>query len=60
MLTKTIVKKSIKNLPDSFSIDQLIEQLIFTEKIEEGLKQAEDGKIVTNEDVKNIIDKWSS
>ena len=60
MLTKTIVKKSIENLPDFFSIDQLIEQLIFTEKIEEGLRQAESGKIVINEDVRNIIDKWSS
>ncbi len=60
MLTKNIVRKSIKTLPDSFSIDQLIEQLIFTEKIEEGILQAEQGKVVSNEDVRNLIDKWSS
>jgi hypothetical protein len=60
MLTKNIVKKSIETLPDSFSIDQLIEQLIFTEKIEEGILQAREGKVVSNEDVRNLIDKWSS
>ena len=59
MLTKKRVQRSIENLPDSFSIDQLIEQLIFTEKIEEGIKQSEEGKIITNEDVRKIIDKWS-
>ncbi len=59
MLTKNKVKKSIENLPDSFSIDQLIDQLIFLEKIEEGIKQSEEGKVISNEDIKVIIDKWS-
>ncbi len=59
MLTKNKVKKSIENLPDSFSIDQLIDQLIFLEKIEEGIKQSEEGRVISNEDIKVIIDKWS-
>ncbi len=59
MLTKNKVKKSIESLPDSFSIDQLIDQLIFIEKIEEGIKQSEEGKVISNEDIKLIIDKWS-
>ena len=33
MLNKEKVKKSIKNLPDSFTIDELIDQLIFMEKV---------------------------
>ena len=59
MLTKKRVKKSIENLPDSFTIDELIDQLIFIEKVEEGIKQSEQGKVVSNEDVKKMIDKWS-
>ena len=59
MLTKVRVKKSIENLPDSFTIDELIDQLIFIEKVEEGIKQSEQGKVVSNEDVKKMIDKWS-
>jgi hypothetical protein len=58
MLTKKKVKQSIENLPDSFTIDELIDQLIFIEKIEEGIRQSETGKVISNEDVKMIIDKW--
>lgn len=59
MLTKEKLNKTIENLPDSFSIDELIDQLIFMEKVEEGYKQSEEGKVVSNEDVKLMIDKWS-
>jgi hypothetical protein len=59
MLSKEKVSKSISNLPDSFTIDELIEQLIFMEKVEEGYIQSETGKVISNEDVKLMIDKWS-
>jgi predicted transcriptional regulator len=59
MLTKKKLDKTIENLPESFTIDELIEQLLFTEKVEEGLKQADEGKVVTNEDVRLMIEKWS-
>jgi predicted transcriptional regulator len=58
-MTKEKVNQTINNLPDSFTIDELIDQLIFIEKIEEGFKQSEEGKVVSNEDVKRMIDKWS-
>ncbi len=60
MLSKEKVRKTINKLPDQFTIDELIEQLIFMEKVEEGIMQSEDGKILSNEDVKLIIDKWST
>ncbi|MDY0344772.1 MAG: hypothetical protein RBR28_14445 [Lentimicrobium sp.] len=60
MLTKDRLKKTMANLPDSFTIDELIEQLIFIEKVEEGLKQSENGITISNEEVKSLIDKWSS
>jgi len=59
MLTKTQVNNTIKTLPDSFTIDELIEQLIFMEKVDEGYQQSEAGKVISNEDVKLMIDKWS-
>lgn len=58
MLTKEKLEKTIKNLPDTFSIDDLIEQLIFMEKVDEGYRQSEEGKVISNEDVKMMIDKW--
>ena len=59
MLTKEKLSKTVNELPDSFTIDELIDQLIFIEKIEEGIKQSDSGKVVSNEDVKLMIDKWS-
>jgi hypothetical protein len=59
MLTKEKLNKTIDNLPESFSIDELIDQLILIEKIEEGIKQSESGKVVSNDDVKLMIEKWS-
>jgi len=59
MLTKNKLRQSIDNLPESFTIDQLIEQLIFIEKVEEGLIQSLSGQIISDKDVKFIIDKWS-
>lgn len=60
MLTKNTVRQSMDNLPDSFTIDELIEQLIFIEKIEEGIRQSNNGKVLSNDVVKNMIEKWSS
>jgi len=59
MLTKEKLNKSIINLPDSFTIDELIDQLIFIEKVEEGIRQSDEGKVVSNDDVKLMIDRWS-
>ena len=59
MLTKDKLNKTIRNLPDSFTIDELIDQLIFMEKVEEGFQQSEENKVISNEDVKAMIDKWS-
>ena len=58
-LTKEKLNKTIKNLPDSFTIDELIDQLIYIEKVEEGFQQSENGKVISNEDVKIMIDRWS-
>jgi len=59
MLTKEKLNRTIKNLPDSFTIDELIDQIIFMEKVEEGFQQSEKGHVISNEDVKAMIDKWS-
>ncbi len=59
MLLKITVQKSIERLPQEFSIDELIEQLIFIEKVEGGLQQSRDGNVISHEDVKSMISKWS-
>jgi len=58
MLTKEKIIKSFDTLPDNLTIDQMIERVIMLDKIEQGLKDVEDGNVFTNEEVKVKLDKW--
>ena len=58
MITKTKLKKQIKNLPEEFSIDQLVEKLILIEKIENGEKQSLNGNKISEAELENEINKW--
>ncbi len=57
-MTKTNVIDSIKELPEEFDLDLLLEKLLFIEKVEKGLEQVKDGKVVSHNDVKKMVDKW--
>ena len=58
MLTKIEVLQAIKQLPDEFSIDEIVDKLILIEKIEIGLGQSERGEVMSDEDVEKEINKW--
>ena len=58
MLTKEEVKKTIDRLPDSFTVDQIVEELVVLDKIEKGLKDVEEGKIYSTQQVKDQLKKW--
>ncbi len=60
MLTKEKILESIKAMPeDSFEdIDVLLERIVVLDKIERGIKDVEDGNVVSNEEMKTIIDSW--
>lgn len=58
MLTKEKVKKTIERLPDNFTVDQVIEELIVLNKIEEGLKDIEEGRVFTTDQVKQELKAW--
>ncbi len=58
MITKTKLKKHIKNLPEEFSIDELVEKLILIEKIENGEKQSLNGETISEIELESDINKW--
>jgi predicted transcriptional regulator len=58
MLTKEKIKKSIDTLPDNLTIDLVIDRMIMLDKIEQGLKDVDDGNIYTTEEVKDKLNKW--
>ncbi len=58
MLTRSQVFSTVEKLPEQFSIDQLIDKLMFIDKIETGIKQSESGSINTKEQAKQKLSKW--
>jgi len=50
--------ETIKELPQEFDLDDLIERLIFVEKVEKGLEQLDEGKTVPHEKAKELTKKW--
>ncbi len=58
MLTKEKIKKGIDALPDNLTIDQVIDRIIMLDKIEQGLKDIEEGKVHSTEEVKAKLNKW--
>jgi len=58
MLTKEKVKKTIDRLPDSFTVDQVVEELVVLDKIEKGLKEVAEGKVYSTQQVKDQLKKW--
>lgn len=58
MLTKKKLLQSIKDLPEHFSIDDLLDRVILLQKIENGLKQSIEKKGKTTEQAKAKLKKW--
>ncbi|MFM2225126.1 MAG: hypothetical protein RJA07_1328 [Bacteroidota bacterium] len=58
MLTKGLVKKTIDKLPLSFTLDELIDELIFVEKVENGIAQSENNQTNSKQEAKAKLKKW--
>lgn len=58
MLTKTKVLNAIKQLPEEFSIDDMVDKMILIEKIERGIVQSDQGEVLSDEDLDLEIAKW--
>ena len=58
MLEKSKVIGTINELPDHFTIDELLDRLIFMHKVEEGLQNVNDGLVSTEEEARIRLSKW--
>jgi predicted transcriptional regulator len=48
----------IGSLPDDSSYEDIMERLFFLKKVEAGLKDIDDGKVISHEEVKKRLDRW--
>jgi len=58
MLTKDKVKELVDHMPETFSVDDIVGEIIILQKIEMARKQIEDGIFLTEEEFDKEIDQW--
>ncbi|MFC2100816.1 hypothetical protein ACFLRZ_03200 [Bacteroidota bacterium] len=58
MITKTQIINSLDKLLEKLTIDQIVDHLIFLEKVQKGLDDSENGRINTNEEARQKLKKW--
>ena len=58
MITKEQIIKTINALPDGFSSEELIQQIILLQKIDKGMQQSLQGQTVSNNEAQKRLSKW--
>jgi hypothetical protein len=58
MITKTQLIQTLDKMPENLSIDQIIDQLIFLEKVQKGLEDSTNGRIHSKNQAKEKLNKW--
>lgn len=58
MITKDKVIELVEHMPETFSVDDLVERILILEKIEKAQKEIENGEGMDWEDFKKEMDKW--
>ncbi len=56
---KEIVEKAMENLPEEDTIDVAMERLLLLAKIEEGIRDVENGNVHTIEEVEEMLEEWA-
>ncbi|WP_029275763.1 hypothetical protein [Pedobacter borealis] len=57
-MKKIEVIDTLKEMPDEFSADELIERILLLQKIDAGLNQVQMGKIYSEEEAEKKLEKW--
>ena len=58
LLSKSKVAMAMEGLPEHFSMDQLVDKMSFVDKVCIGIKESEEGKVLTKLECRNKLAKW--
>jgi hypothetical protein len=58
MTTKDKIINGIQNLPDSVTIDDILDQIMLVEKIEKGIYQSNKNQVVSDDELDKRLGKW--
>ncbi len=56
---KHAVLKMIQSLPDDCTMEKIQYHLDFMEKVEQGMKDADEGRVLSQEEAERRIEEWS-
>ena len=56
--TKQQILKAIEDLPDDAGVEDALDRLYLLYKVERGLRQADQGELLTQEEVRERMAKW--
>jgi len=56
-MNKSKVIETLDQLPEEFSTEELIDRLIFIEKVEQGMSDVEEGKVISLDEAKERLSK---
>lgn len=57
-MTKVQVLEIVQQMPDNFELEDLFERLLFTQRIEERLRQSDNGETMTEAEARNYLSRW--
>jgi hypothetical protein len=58
MFNKEKMHELVDHMPENFTIDDVVEQMLLLQKIEKSRKEIKDGEGIDWEDLKKEMDKW--
>lgn len=59
-MTKQKLFDAVKDLPDDFELEDLFERLVLIKRIEEGIRQSDNGETVSEAEARAYLSKWST
>ena len=57
-MKKTQLLETIHDMPEEFSVDDLLERLMVLQKIDEGQQQIQAGRSSTEKEARKKLEKW--
>jgi len=58
MISKTKLRDHLYKLPETFTIDELVESLVFISKVESGLEDSNNGRKISEQELDNKMKQW--
>lgn len=58
MIFKAELIKQIQKFPEEIAIEDLVERLIFIDKLEKRIAESKDGQNISEEDLKKEMQEW--